>query len=245
MSCLHDPIIDSHSGEEVCCLCGLVINTGMSYEEIIHGDNCYDIHLENKSTPFLFELAAEFISRMHLPQEIVNIVLTRYEKCIKKQSDIIKYFSNQELISYSLYQVLKEMSIPRSLKQIVSVSGVNSRAIWKLEDIFTKERMQLKPIDIILSHYTMLDHLKYEDIRFMRIMCDDLGFLNYNPSTVASFVIYKYLMLNEKKQSMNKICDLVGVNTKSLMRLSNYVKKNIITFVPEKYKNNRHVQPTI
>ena len=66
MSCLHDPIIDSHSGEEVCCLCGLVINTGMSYEEIIHGDNCYDIHLENKSTPFLFELAAEFISRMHL-----------------------------------------------------------------------------------------------------------------------------------------------------------------------------------
>lgn len=236
MSCFHDNelIIDSHSGDQICYLCGLVVNTGLSYEEINYTPFYRD---EEKTSTVLFNIAAELVSKLHLSQEIVYPVLSRYSKCIKKKQSI-KFYSKQEVISYCLYQVLKELNIPRTLKQIQSVSGTSSKALWKLEDLFTKHKTQLKPMAIILSHYTLIDKLKFEDIEVLKNMCNDLGFLNYHPSTVASFVIYKYLIINKRKMSMSKICDLLGVNTKSVARLGNYVRGNIHEFVSEKYIKN-------
>lgn len=233
--CSHDDrIIDPHSADEICLSCGVVCTSRMAFEEV----NGHSIDLAGRptesTTPIVcIDEALELVSRMHLPQQIIDLVFGRIAGYEKKEN-ITKLFKKNELVTYSLYKILKEMKIPRTLKELESCSGVSSKTIWKIESYFCEKTTPLKPIDLISSHYILAD-LNFDDFKTLQKMCQDIGFVNYNPATTASFITHMYLKGKDSKMSLKNICSLFGSNYRSVNQLRGYVKKNKPSFTPEKY----------
>ena len=209
--------------------CGLVCTSGMSFQEVNYNgfsnNNNYSEHSE----------IMELISKMHLPQQIIDPVLKRtlrYEK-----NDVVKKsFPKKELIVYSLYKILKEMQLPRSLKEIETCSGIPSSILWKIESHLCEKSTSLKPVDLISSHYILFD-LDYGDFKVLKKMCEDVGFLNYNPATTASFIVHIYLKKKGNTTSIKNICSVFGSNYRSINQLRWYLRRNKPNFKIENYVN--------
>ena len=221
--CDHSQILtDYHTSEDICKNCGLVLQSRIPFEFL---NASIDSNEENlKMTDFDF--IAELVSRMHLPSKIIGLTLEEKENCLKQKSIHKKGFKDDEILTYMLYKMLKVHGIPKSMKEIQIHSGVNSKTIWRIESFFGDENVQLKPFDLILSKYTMFEDLKFQDLKNLQYISEGLGFLNFNPNTIACWIIYVYLKVNHNRIPIHKISELFCINSKSVTRLSNYLKKN-------------------
>ena len=235
--CSHDDrVIDPHSAEEICISCGVICASGMYFEEVNAHNNEF-IHRPREHTSVVnIDETRELVSRMHLPQYIIDTVLNRVTNYEKKEN-VNKLFQKNELIAYALYKTLKEMEIPRTLKELESCSGIPSKTLWKIESYFCEKTTSLKPIDLIASHYILVD-LNFDDFKQLQKMCKDIGFVNYNPATTASFITHLYLKQKGSTTSLKKICSVFGSNYRSVNQLRGYIKKNNPNFISEKYIQN-------
>ena len=148
MSCEHpETIVDFHSADLLCSHCGLVFET-ISGEELGLSGTSNPVITQNKTqnqgqkskddSVFIQDL----LHKMMLPPGSFQMVFLQYKKYQETQSSFkklcrerghkFKPFGNIELAAYSCYKVLKNMFIPRTMKEISHYSGIDSRILWKI-----------------------------------------------------------------------------------------------------------------
>ena len=140
--------------------------------------------------------------------------------------------SNENILGYSLYNLLKEESCPRSIKEICYFSGIKKPLnILKIEKCLELNRNRIKPTqrvkpitakDIILTHYPYLENFVFEDVKeiFHRLNCIEP--INFSPTTTAAGAVYLYMNFVKRcKKTMTQITSLFNVQSMSIQRFVN------------------------
>ena len=235
--CRHvNEILDAHSGDCICQDCGLVLGDSISGEEL-HSKYHNTFNNDNweyggrKFTSVEQMFVMDMSSKMMLPPGCVDLILQRYYSYLKIGTQRGKKFKLDHLSAYACYKVLKSMSIPRSLKQVQTSSGVDAKILWKIEKFFCEKTPPLKNSDSLASHYTKFG-LTYYDLKEMMKMSDDLGKnLNFSPLTQSGFITYTYVKKVGKKFTMKEICSIFQISSMSLHRIKMYIRKHNSYFV--------------
>ena len=128
---------------------------------------------------------------MHTKEKVKKILLANPQAKNKKS-----LLSNENILGYTLYNLLKEESCPCSIKEICYFSGKkNPLNILKIEKCLELNRNRIKPTqrvkpitekDIILTHYPYLENFVFEDVKEIlhRLNCIEPN--NFSPATTAA-----------------------------------------------------------
>lgn len=205
-SCPHySEILDSNSGDYICSDCGLVL--GRYY---CHNKNQQsDIDDADSTSDFVKEV----IERLNLPQYIAKKVLNRIKLAnLKKSQDICCV----------IYEMLIELGLPYTLKEITSVTGVPSKEI-KMNNTLTA--VAIVEEKEILERCCSKLGLTFKDYTLIKnsIASTEGGF---NPSTVIAAHIFNYCKLKRKDIKLKNITSVVGISAMSVHR---YLKKNVVS----------------
>ena len=252
MPCQHsETIVDFHSADLLCTQCGLVFQS-LSGEELglfgtsnplnTNRDRQIPAWESHENSVFIQDL----LHRLMLPSGCYDRVISKFLKYKKKQSCFrntcfqkgqkFKGFTDYELATYSCYKALKDMSTPRSLKEISHFSGINTRTLWIIERFLCEPNLPLKPKDVMASYYSKLG-FSFEDYKNMCEWINCLGDLNFSPLTQSAYVFYQYSKKNNRKLTMKEVGLVCNVSSMSLYRLHMYIKQNKKHFVM-KYTNS-------
>ncbi|MDP2794752.1 MAG: hypothetical protein Q8O25_11865 [Sulfurisoma sp.] len=217
-SCSHtNEIIDARCGAIVCTECGLVID---AYYESDRCENKYipTYNLPESAVNYIYEM----IERLNIPSGILTFIF----KKIKEKRDGGKI--NETFLARCLYTTLCELGIPFSIKDICSVTGVNSSKISierKTEEKTTSSSVVIINKEDILERACSKLSINYKNYTLIKesIVNKNNGF---NPSTVISAYIYVFCKKNKIKISLKQISDVTGI---SCMSITRFIKKNDIS----------------
>ena len=248
----HSPVIDSVTATLVCNRCCRVLDERLSYSEV------NETGFSAIATPFLqteekeeifgepvIEVLRKIGDKLHLPQSCINNSYTRYCIIKEKVKKILSanpraknkrsLLSNENILGYSLYNLLKEESCARSIKEICYYLGIKkSLSILKIEKYLELNRNRIKPVqrvkpitarDIILTNYLYLENFVFEDVKeiFHRLNCIEP--INFSPATTSAGAVYLYMnYVKGCKKTMTQITSLFNVQPMSIQRFVNKYK---------------------
>lgn len=205
-SCSHySEILDSVSGDYICTDCGLVLGRYFCHSKNYQPENC--------DRDSISDFVEEVIERLNLPQYIAKKVLNRIKLSnLKKSCDICSI----------IYEMLIDLGMPYTLKEITSVTGVPSKEIKVNEAITAVAIVEEK--DILERCCSKLG-LTFKDFTLIKnsIKSTEGGF---NPSTVIAAHIFKYCKIKRKEIKLKNITSVVGISAMSVHR---YLKKNDVS----------------
>lgn len=145
LSCQHpeDRIIeDHHTGDNVCTLCGLVLEERCGQNPFLIENEKNKILIPERDNRFdkLLQKVNGILSTtfacLHIESEqMIRDALAIYEKMMKKKRSI-NYRIDHRIIAYSIYTTCIHHNCPRNTKVIASLCGVKPKAILDVEKIF-------------------------------------------------------------------------------------------------------------
>ena len=243
----HSPIIDASTATIVCENCARVLEEGLTHFEVdqqkyhISRENLKDEKKEEKiNGENVIQLLEKISAKLHLHQSSIDIAHCEYKKNKKKIEKSLNYpnkkpslLSPENVLIYSIYTALKKDSCPQSIKEICNIAGVlKHKSILKIGTFFKKSRdedtppTRLKPItakDIILTHYPYITDLSFDDVKQIFHKLNNLGQINFTPSTTAAGMVYLYTKTVKcKKQTLHQVSSLFQVTPMSIQR---FIKK--------------------
>ena len=249
----HSPIIDASTATIVCENCARVLEEGLTYHEVnqqkYHGLNfrfsSINLKDEKKEEKIngenVIQLLEKVSAKLHLHQSSIDIAHCEYKKQNKKKIEKSLNYPNKKpsllspenVLIYSIYTALKKDSCPRSIKEICNIAGVlKHKSILKIGTFLEKSRdedtppTRLKPItakDIILTHYPYITCLSFDDVKQIFHKLNNLGQINFTPSTTAAGLVYLYTKTSKcKKQTLQQVLSLFQVTPMSIQR---FIKK--------------------
>ncbi len=212
-SCDHKyEVIDQRQGDIVCYDCGLVIDKYYIVE-------CDKEEENNDISTFGKNFVFEMLSRLNVPKSYSSHVF-------KKISESKANKNSESFLSSIIYNTLIELNIPFTIKDIVGVTGISAKKIYK-EEKKKKTNKNVVVIDCsdILERACSKLNLSYKDYTLIKeeISKSNTGF---NPSTVISAHIYLYCKGKNVKILMKEISSITGISCMSIKR---YIKKNACT----------------
>ena len=247
----HSPLIDSSTATVVCCHCGLVLDEGLTHENIKHygfpsysplkSIKAYDNEYINGEAAS--DLLNKIGDRLNMSQSTIDNSFARYMKtkeliqntisCLPYTKNKRVILSNEIVLVYSIYVTLKNDCCPRSIKEICHCSGsIKPLDILKVERFLeinrksTTPATRLKPItakDIILTHYPYLDGFTFDDVRQLNHKINGIQCNNFSPLTTAAGSVYLYA--NQVKNSKPTMLQLTNLFKISSMSIQRFVKK--------------------
>ena len=150
---------------------------------------------------------------------IDNFIKLRRKSCFEK-------CSNENLSAYMIYNTLKIMKIPRSLKYIASWCGVTTNDIWTCESVDDSISRPTGVWETMLKIYSQLGLTLPEakDVYKLRKELPDLNKKSFSPHTLSGALLYSYCKKNKKKITLNQVSDLVHVSNVDIHRCIKYFR---------------------
>ena len=187
MSCDHqrECVTDHRTATVVCADCALVLDQGLSYNELhaisenLHHAPLIDSRsdVEKNVREFVYDVCC----RLQVSDKYFNETLEKYKKLNKENTK----FRKIDISMYCLYKTLLEYKIPKSLHHISICSNIPTRNIFLIEKYFNEKYVYFDPKSLLSTFYIYLD-LDYDDLRNLHKMCDDLKiFRDFQPKTVG------------------------------------------------------------
>jgi len=210
-SCPHkNELIDVREGDVICAECGIVIDRYYDYGSV----NLSNFETEN-ITQFEKNFVLESLERLNLSSEISYEIF----KEIQKESSKKK---NESILSGIIYKTLVKLNIPFTLKDICSVTGVETKKISHKS--CESNIIIINSIDLLERACAKLK-LNFLDYTLIKEKINDSN-NGFNPSTIISAHIFDYCKKNNLKISMKEISNITGISCMSIKR---YIKKNVGT----------------
>lgn len=203
------PIIDQHEGSEVCSSCGLVLNFVICHENINYKDELF-----NNNSIFI-----EYLHRLNAPS-------TLYVECENFLSNLT---IKNEREALTLYVILLHQKIPRTLKEICSVTGSNTNILWKSLAEYQKTSGDVSiihPIDLTERACSILG-LSFQNSNQIKkkVLSTYNNFPNHHPSSIVGMNIYTHCKENKVKLSMKEIAEHLSISVISIRRLLKHTDK--------------------
>ena len=254
----HTPILDHTTGTEVCVNCAHVLNEFLTYDEVHYktpilsqpNNNHFDVKIDGEP---IISILQKIGDKLHLYESSMNNCLMEFFRIKSKMTQMLhehfagpqknrrQLLSNKNLLVYSIYTTLKFEECPRSLKEICYYAGgIPFNAIHQIEKFFCSQdkhnslltTKRLKPIsakDLILSHYTYLDMICFDDVNQILKLLDIIKPNSFSPSTTAAGLVYLYVKFIKK-------CKITFVLTSALFKVTSmsvqrFVKRYKMTFL--------------
>ena len=238
----HTPILDHTTGTEVCANCALVLDEFLTYDEVHFKTPIYskqnfkhfDIKIEGEPVVSILQKIGD---RLHLYESTMNNCLMEFYRVKSKMTQMMQenfavpqknkrqLLSDKNLLVYSIYTTLKFEECPRTLKEICYYAGeIPFNAIHQIGKFFCSSNKpnfllktkRLKPIsakDLILSHYTYLDIICFDDVNQILKLLDNIKPNSFSPSTTAAGMVYLYVKFIKK-------CKITFVQTSALFKVT-------------------------
>ena len=216
--CEHqNSIIDQHEGSVVCIDCAQVLSDGLFFHEV---------HNEKTTLPEKKSVSefSEYLSALNISSNFSFDC----ERELNKAKQILKVEkTDQSLISYALYNALLLRDVPRSMREISAITGINTSALWKIQSEIQKVTCELRgknvsPVDLLERSCNYLN-LSFCQMNEIKETLEKEKNYNYNPATIVGGHIYKYSKDKKLNLSLKKVSQTVGISVMSIQR---YVRKN-------------------
>ena len=199
------PIIDQHEGSEVCCNCGLVLNSVMCHNSM--NNNNRD-ELFNNNSIFI-----EYLHRLNAPSAL-------YAECEEFLTNLPMKIEREAL---TLYIILLHQKIPRTLKEICSVTGSNTNNLWKSLADYQKlsgDISIIHPIDLTERVCSIIGLSFQHSIQIKKkVLSTYNNFPNHHPSSNVGMNIYTHCKEQKIKLSIKEIAEHLGISVISIQRL--------------------------
>lgn len=216
--CFHQNEIITESGY-VCRDCGFC------------KDSFYESPKNESQTPFTENdlLSNEVISQIKETLERLNLPIYLH-KFVSKS--ILKNKNNQKLtpalVAHHVYKTLSDFSIPFSLKNICSVTGVSKNKISKEQKKSSESSIIFIKTGDLLDRYCGQLSLDFKKSTLIKEKIPQIDG-GYNPSTIVSAYIYLFCRANKIKITLKQISNVTGISCMSIQR---YLKKNELSRWP-------------
>ena len=197
----------------ICSNCALVVNNLIINDQV----NFFEETANNSMTDHIINCCY----RMHILYAYIieniqkNFTEARKKKCFQK-------CSNEQLSAYIIYNTLKIIDIPRTMKFIASSCGVNTNSIWLCESFDDSIAKPLCVESVIMTVYSQVG-LTLQDAKKVCQLREDYKVQNldrrsFSPLTVSDALIYLYCKNNKKKITLKQLSDLVHVSNVAILR---------------------------
>lgn len=170
----------------------------------------------------VYEFLHKIIQRLHLYESIKMKVIDMYHDLSNEFS--FRSCTQNELIAFCVYMVLRLENVPRSLKEIVAVSDISEKRLWKLEKNYSKiekclESPKILAPEHILHTYFLYLEMQYSDLKKMLQMLKSIDVpISYNPTTIAGGIFYLHSKNIGKKCTLKNIASLIHTTPMSIYR---------------------------
>ena len=210
-SCDHlNQINDHHEGVNTCIDCGLVLenvyeNSCFSREVGVEIENISSAEKDNR------EMIMEILDKLNLPDKHIDFIVHDLKTNFKKR------IPKSEKIASSIYACVNTSDECLPLNLLSSVSGITKKHVKHP----LKMQIQVNP-EIALEKFCNILNLNYNDYTLIKGDISQYENTGFNPLTVVGGLIYKFCKENNKKISMKRVGDVVGINSISIQRFLKY-----------------------
>ena len=198
------PVIDDHEGTEVCIKCGKVLEMSLYYNSM----PTFEIERKIEFSDYY-----EYLLRLNAPSNLVGYC----EKIAET------FQTKRNKIGIVLYITLLHNNIPRTLKEISSITGFCTNELWKALTEYqeqTKDFSFIHPVDITERCCKILELTFTDFCHISKLVKDVYNFnLNHHPASIVGFAIFTHCKENKIKLSIRKISNALGISSISIRRL--------------------------
>ena len=191
--CKHlDTRFNHHESEYVCSHCGFIIDCRLPQID-------YNFSNQHKKLPNdLNEFLLDACDRIHLTSTSIHDIICEYLNF--RNNPHFKKVKSENLIAYSIYYTLKKYDIGRTIEMIASVTGVNSRKIWKCETIDRYQPKQINILNVLTPIYSSFNLTKSDCDQIITISTKFQD-RDYTQSTLTATLVYWYCKAINKKKT--------------------------------------------
>jgi len=217
-SCDHSKTIDNHEdGEEVCILCGLVL------------DRIYEMQFaEPCAEMYSYSDTYEWIENICKNNNIPEVLIDYSFDCFKKFQVLARKFKDSHVAAYAVYESLKRFNIPRAPEEIEQMTGIAKSDLWKIERELFYCSTFAHPKQFV-SRYCSYMYIPFYHVRVIEdIVSFMVGFTNVKPCVLIATCIFLYSNEMNMKLSLKRICEVCNVSSSNVMKV---VKRMHPTFV--------------
>ena len=210
--CQHQLI--EEEGEEVCCLCGLVIGPVFVYPS---GETSF-FQLK-KNSNFLYDIA----SNHNISYGIIENAINNAEKYKLILNSMHVKYKLKELYMYSLISILNNSGTTLDLNKICNSNLINKSNFKIFEKILKLEREIDQPSNYVeilcyILHLKDSREIATKILKEMKHLKPD--FVSWKPKNVAGAYIYIYLKkYNIANFSMKNFCRITKTSLSSVSRI--------------------------
>jgi len=204
-TCSHiNEIIDDHEGTFICIDCGFV------KDNFFHENRPKnDYVIKNPSDEI-----ENILDQLNLPQNFSEEI-----RCnLTKKRAIVKNFNIKKLIS-EIYNTVNNKNSNLLLKDIINFSQLNSNQI-------KTRNISIINFDEIIEKYTKKFGIDFKTNTVIKEKISKYKNTGYQPLTIIGGVIYLYFLEIERKISMKKIANILGISSISIQRFLKFYNHN-------------------
>lgn len=214
MQCPHKEI--NADGESVCVLCGLVMETiyaPSSFPAQSPEDDCKTVDED------IYTFIRDVYSRGNIAESTLQQSFRTYARMSKKSHRREK---KRQLACFAIYATLSEANVPRSLREIEHLSGIQTMKLWRIEK---KEKSTvLDCSENFVARICSTLNLPYKDeCAIKSIVARISGISGCRASTLIGAIIWLYI--NDticSCASLQEICRACDVTCSSVRK---FIKK--------------------
>ena len=190
-----------------------------------------------KNPSHVTDFIRESCYKLHLDSDgLVRMMIHDYfEFCQKMRSLSRRCYTMETRVSVVLYESLKRLLSPRSMKEIGYVTGASMKATWKLQRLMTPiirtTALTIRPQDLIMSKLGFLN-LQFKDYKIMEraLLKHHDKFGDFSPATIAATFLHHYMKLRTPPKITNvsrqELSTMLSTTTMSVHRYTAFIKKN-------------------
>ena len=254
----HSIISDERTGDFLCKNCGLVLGT-----VYMHTTPAVEMYPLEEMKPTLAKkskknknklceneivsLIEEICSKLHIVGS--NLIAEIVNDCVSFHREWHNFhtFKSIDIISFMIYNsIRKHLILPRSIKDICSITKANMKNVWKLQKKvemndfhkvdsdykLTVDDEPISPKHLIMSKLGYIN-LKYDDfIRMEKVLNNTNKYhRDFAMATIAATIVFQYLKYYKKEHvTMKMVAQLFLTSAMSVYRLQKYLKQEGISF---------------
>ena len=214
---------DEKEGESICIDCALVLDRLCGIPKYPPPREELQMTGENER---ILDYIKDICANGCFPQNVVQCAFNYFVK-IKKEIST-RFFLNDALAAFAVYNALNELDIPRSIDEVERYSGVTVKKMWEIAGCLNITNVPNDPT-VYVDYYCSLLPLQYFDANIIRSIVGNLyGMGNIRPNGLIAAIIRLYCIENNRKEiKFSDICRATKTKRAGIHR--------IIRLLDEKY----------
>lgn len=225
VECLHTRTYDDErEGEEVCCLCGLVLTKLYQVPSPIDAADTLIPQSKIRRIPFTF--IHDVCENAHMSKNIATHACNYFRKI--RLEEQCKVFKSDALAAFAIYNALNELETPRTAEEVERYSGIPVKLLWQIAGCLTITNVKNNPT-LFVDHFCSQLDLEYYDANIIRVIVGNMfGFGDVRPACLIAAVIRLYCLEKKRDISVRTICRACNISVTSVYRIIRMMDKKYV-----------------